>query len=61
MILCYFPHTVTGPNVGVQSFHVTNQPGSQWIEMDVSDQLLEVHVFLTQDRFVTILKQLLMA
>jgi hypothetical protein len=48
---------VTTIPVPVQLCETINQPNTQGIQMYITDKLLEIEVFFTYDRFVTILKQ----
>ena len=47
------------PTVGifVQRIYVFDLIGPQWIQVDVADQLAKVRLFLAENRFVAILKQ----
>ena len=40
-----------------QRIHIDNEFGPQWIQMDVTHQLQQVGVFLTQYGFIPVLKQ----
>lgn len=40
----------------LQPLQTLDQPDSQWIEMNLTDQLGEIAVTLTDDRLVTVLK-----
>ena len=47
--------------IGPQRIHIRNQLGSQRIQMNVPHQLEQIGIFLAQDRFVAVLKQVSMA
>ena len=49
---------MAGPRVFVEFFEVLHQFCSQWIQVDIADQLQEVRVFFTDDRFVAVLEEM---
>jgi hypothetical protein len=49
---------MTAPRKGIQCLEVFHQTGSQWIQVDIPYQFVEIRGFLTQNGFVAILKKL---
>lgn len=45
------------PRIFLQCLKATHQTSSQWIEVNITHQLKEVGIFFTNNRFITILKQ----
>lgn len=58
--LIAFSHqnAMAAPREVIQLLEVFRQTGSQWIQVDIPDQFLEIRLFLTQNGFVAILKKL---
>jgi hypothetical protein len=49
---------VAAKRVSIEASNITNYFGSNRIQMNVSHKFLEIHIFLTDDGFKAILKQL---
>jgi hypothetical protein len=49
---------VAAPWIGVQFLKGRYQSSPQWVQVDIAHQFLEIEIFLTQNRFVSILKKL---
>jgi hypothetical protein len=49
---------MAAPRITFQIFYVLNQPGPEGIQMDVTNELLKISVFVTDDRFIAILKEM---
>ena len=48
---------MSGERIGSQRLHGFNDTRSKRVKVDVAHQLLEVWIFLTENRFVAVLKQ----
>jgi hypothetical protein len=51
-------YSVTTPRVAVKLVKIFNLPGTNLIQMNVANQLLEVPVFLTNDRVISVLEEM---
>jgi hypothetical protein len=49
---------MTTPRVAVKLVKIFNLPGTNLIQMNVENQLLEVPVFLTNDRVISVLEEM---
>jgi len=54
------PHqySVTAPGVAIKLVKIFKLPGPNLIQMNVTNQLLEVPVFLTNDRVISVLEEM---
>ena len=48
---------MAGPGIFVELLEILYQAGSQWIQMDVTNELQEVGVFLAHNGFVPVLEE----
>jgi len=53
------PHDagMPAPSVGVKLLHQGDEAGSQWIEVNVADELQKMGVFLAHNRLVSVLEE----
>jgi len=49
---------VTTPGVFVEFIEVLDEFGSQWVEMNVANQLKEIGIFFAHDGFVAVLEEM---